>query len=107
MTAPEWGSNPRLLNWWSQQGSNLWPLPCQGSTLPLSYGTVVGRGLGFRTHMPPVLETGALPIELNPYGLAITREVFVPDPPQVCGLAGMSRLAEDVGQTGGRCENRQ
>ena len=22
--------------WWAVQGSNLWPLPCQGSALPLS-----------------------------------------------------------------------
>ena len=26
--------------WWARQGSNLWPLPCQGSALPLSYAPI-------------------------------------------------------------------
>jgi len=25
-----------LKNWWAIQVSNLWPLPCEGSALPLS-----------------------------------------------------------------------
>ena len=26
--------------WWARQGLNLWPLPCQGSALPLSYAPI-------------------------------------------------------------------
>ena len=29
---------------WARQGSNLWLLPCEGSTLPLSYAPFVAEG---------------------------------------------------------------
>ena len=31
----------RILKWWFRKNSNLRPLPCQGSILPLKYGTIV------------------------------------------------------------------
>jgi hypothetical protein len=30
-------NNKQLVAWWARQGLNLWPLPCEGSALPLSY----------------------------------------------------------------------
>ena len=33
-----WGTV--LAGWWARQGLNLWPLPCQGSALPLSYAPI-------------------------------------------------------------------
>ncbi len=33
-----------FISWWARKGSNLWLLPCEGSTLPLSYVPRVESG---------------------------------------------------------------
>ncbi len=49
----------------SRRGLNPRPLPYQGSALPLSYTS--GQARQDLNLQPPVLETGALPIELRAY----------------------------------------
>lgn len=40
---------PRHFFWWKRQGSNLWPLACKASALPLSYASTPGALKGIRT----------------------------------------------------------
>ena len=82
-------ANSTGMGWWARQGLNLWPLPCQGSALPLSYAPIrrrhwhrirrpIWHGDAFSN--PPIALSASLPRDTGPRR-RLNREMDLPVAP--------------------------